>query len=312
MRSTGSLVVIGNFDGFHRGHQALLSAAVREANAAAIQPRVLTFSPHPAKVLGRTPPPLLTRPERKRELIRRAFPEVELVEHRFDLAFAALTPDDFAAWLSREQAAVRVLVGQNFRFGKGRAGGFDDLVRLGEQHGFRPEYEPLVGDDGGAWSSTRIRSAVAAGDLAEAERMLGRPHLVTGVVATGKKLGRTIGMPTANLDAVEEMLPPFGVYATLVDVMEGERARALGLGAMSIGVNPTTDTTTNVKSEVNVLDFDGDLYGRSLRVSLVARIRAEEKFASLDALVAQMRADVAACRAALSGRAVNPATRSFG
>jgi riboflavin kinase/FMN adenylyltransferase len=306
------LVVIGNFDGFHRGHQALLAAAAREAMAEGLGPRVLTFTPHPAKVLGRTPPPVLTRPERKRELVRRAFPTVEVVEQTFDLGFAALSPDQFAEWLAREQGAARVLVGQNFRFGKGRAGGFDDLVRLGAVHGFRAAFEPLVGDDGGAWSSTRIRNAIATGDLPAAERMLGRPHLLIGEVGRGKQLGRTIGMPTANLEAVEEMLPPFGVYATLVDIVEAGRPRALGLGAMSIGVNPTTDTTTHVKAEVNVLDFDGDLYGRTLRVSLVARIRGEERFDSLDALVAQMRVDVASCRDALAGRKPDPSTGSFG
>jgi riboflavin kinase/FMN adenylyltransferase len=306
------LVVIGNFDGVHRGHQALLAAAAREAQAEGLAARVLTFTPHPAKVLGRSPPPVLTRRERKRELIERSFPAIQVVEHPFDLTFAALSPEAFAAWLATEQRAARVLVGQNFRFGKGRAGGFDDLVRLGASHGFRAAFEPLVGDGGGAWSSTRIRAAISAGDLAEAERMLGRPHLLIGQVERGKQLGRTIGVPTANLASVEEMLPPFGVYATLVDVADGGPPRALGLGAMSIGVNPTTDRTTDVKAEVHVLDFDGDLYGKTLRVSLVARIRGEEKFDSLDALVAQMRRDVTACRDALRGRTVDPATGSFG
>lgn len=311
MISAAQLLVIGNFDGVHRGHQALLTTAAQASQAEGLAARVLTFTPHPAKVLGRTPPPVLTRPERKRELITRAFPSIEVVEHPFDLAFAGMSPDDFAAWLAREQRAKKVLVGQNFRFGKGRAGGFDDLVRLGAAHGFRASFETLVGDAGGAWSSTRIRTAISAGDLPEAERMLGRPHLLIGRVERGKQLGRTIGVPTANLGEIEEMLPPFGVYATLVDVVEGDRPRALGLGAMSIGVNPTTDTTTHVKAEVHVLDVDADLYGKTLRVSLVARVRGEERFDSLDELVAQMRRDVSACRDALRERAVDPATGSF-
>ncbi len=306
------MIVIGNFDGVHRGHQALLAAATREAEAHGLAARVLTFRPHPAIVLGRTPPPVLTRPERKRELVERQFPAIDLFEQRFDRDFAALSPEAFARWLADEQRAARVLVGQNFRFGKGRAGSFDDLVSLGAEHGFRASCEPLIGDGGGNWSSTRIRASIASGDMAEAERMLGRPHLIAGDVVAGKRLGRTIGFPTANLAGVVEMLPPFGVYAVLVDVVTDAGARALGLGAMSVGVNPTTDATKEVKVEVFVLDYEGDLYGRSLRASIVARLRGEEKFDSIDALVAQMHQDVAAARTALAGRVASPATGSFG
>jgi riboflavin kinase / FMN adenylyltransferase len=306
------LVVIGNFDGVHRGHQALLDAATKDAASHDLTPRLLTFRPHPAEVLGRTPPPVLTRPERKRELIERLFPAIEVVEQKFDAAFASLTPDAFAAWLASEHHAKRVLVGQNFRFGKGRAGGFEDLVRLGEAHGFVASSHEVVGDEAGGWSSTRIRSAIGAGDLEGAERMLGRPHMLIGGVAPGKRLGRTIGFPTANLHGVVEMLPPFGVYATLVDRETPSGARAVGLGAMSIGTNPTTDTTDGVKVEVFVLDFQGDLYAERLRISVVSRLRGEARFDTLDALVAQMGRDVDEARRRLDARAVLPELGSYG
>ncbi len=305
------LVVIGNFDGVHRGHQALLDAATKDSASHDLTPRLLTFRPHPAEVLGRTPPPVLTRPARKRELIERLFPAIEVVEHRFDAAFASLSPDAFAAWLASEHRAKRVLVGQNFRFGKGRAGGFEDLVRLGEANGFSAASHELVGDEAGGWSSTRIRGAIAAGDLEGAEQMLGRPHMLIGNVGGGKRLGRTIGFPTANLAGVVEMLPPFGVYATLVDRETPDGPRAVGLGAMSIGVNPTTDTTDRVKVEVFVLDFDGDLYDETLRVSVVSRLRGEAKFGTLDALVAQMGRDVDEARRRLATRSVLPELGSY-
>ncbi len=297
-----ALVVIGNFDGVHRGHQALLAGAVREAEEAGMPTRLLTFWPHPAEVLGRARPPLLTAPARKRELVGRAFPSVEYVQHTFDKAFAETSPEDFAAWLRAELDAQRVVVGQNFRFGKNRAGGFDDLVRLGATLGFVPRSAPLVGDEAGPWSSTRVRAAVASGDVAGAERMLGRPHTLIGEVAPGKRLGRTLGFPTANLSGWVEMLPPMGVYAVVVDRTTSEGPLAVGLGAMSVGTNPTTDATSDVKVEVHVLDFDGDLYGQELRVGLVERLRGEALFEDLDALVRQMKEDVAGARRALAGR----------
>jgi riboflavin kinase/FMN adenylyltransferase len=311
LSSAARLVAIGNFDGVHRGHQALLGAAAREAALEGLAPSVLTFRPHPAEALGRTPPPVLTRPSRKRELVGRLFPSVEVLEQRFDTTFAAQSPEAFASWLATELRAARVVVGKNFRFGKGRAGGFDDLVQLGERFGFRASSHEVVGDGGGGFSSTRIRAALAAGDLADAERMLGRPHMLVGEVGRGKQLGRTIGFPTANLDGVLEMLPPLGIYATLIDREGSDGTRALGLGATSIGKNPTTDEGDAVKVEVHALDFDGDLYGSTLRVSLIARLRGEEKFESLDALVEQMRRDVADARAALAGRRIDPVTGSY-
>lgn len=308
----GSLVVIGNFDGVHRGHQALLAMAEREARALEVEPLLLTFVPHPAIVLGRTPPAVLTTAPRKRELVSHHAPGVRVVEQRFDLAFAAQSPEGFVERLVHEHAPRRVLVGDNFRFGKGRAGDLETLKALGATRGFEARSHELVGDAGGPWSSTRARAALAAGELAEVARVLGRPHMLEGEVVHGKKLGRTIGFPTANLAAVEEALPPFGIYAALVDSIDAGVPRALAKAAVSIGRNPTTDDDETVKVEAYLLDFDAELYGQRLRIHLVERLRGEERFDGLDALVEQMGRDVGATRARLEGLSADASTGAFG
>lgn len=308
----GSLVVIGNFDGVHRGHQALLAMAEREARALGVEPLLLTFVPHPAIVLGRTPPAVLTTAARKRELVARHAPSVRVVEQRFDLDFAAQSPEEFVERLVREHAPRRVLVGDNFRFGKGRAGDLAALKALGATRGFEASSHDLVGDGRGPWSSTRARRALAEGALDEVARILGRPHMLEGEVVHGKKLGRTIGFPTANLAGIAEALPPLGVYAALVDRLEGGAARALAKAAISVGKNPTTDSDDAVKVEAYLLDADAELYGEHLRVHLVQRLRGEERFESVDALVVQMKRDVDATRARLEGVTVDSSRGAYG
>ncbi len=293
----GALVVIGNFDGVHRGHRALLEHAERTAAEKRLEPKLLTFFPHPASVLGRAAPPLLTAQARKRELVREVAPSIAFVEQRFDLAFAAQSPEAFADRLAHDHGAREVVVGKNFRFGKGRAGGFDDLVKLGERFGFVASAEPIHGDERGGGSSTRVRDAIARADLADAEATLGRPHMIAGVVIHGKKLGRTIGFPTCNLDEVAEMLPPIGIYAAIADEVTADGgAHRIGAAALSIGRNPTTDATSDVKVEAHLLDVHRDLYGATLRLHVVERLRGEEKFPSLEALKEQIALDVAATR----------------
>jgi riboflavin kinase/FMN adenylyltransferase len=308
----GSLVVIGNFDGVHRGHQALLASAEREASALGVEPVLLTFVPHPASVLGRPTPAVLTTARRKRELVRRHAPAVRVVEQAFDLGFAAQSPAEFADHLTRELAPRAVVVGDNFRFGKGRAGDLSTLAALGEARGFVAHSHALVGDAEGPWSSSRARRALAAGDLAEVTRVLGRFHMLEGEVVHGKKLGRTIGFPTANLDGVEEALPPFGVYAAVVDLLGDAGPTALAAAAVSIGRNPTTDTDGGVKVEAYLLDFTGDLYGAHVRVHLVERLRGEERFDGLDALVQQMGRDVEASRTRLASVTVDRSSGAYG
>lgn len=294
-----SLVVIGNFDGVHRGHQLVLRTTTACAEARGLSPVLMTFSPHPAIVLGREPPPLLTRPARKRELVAREAPQVRYAEVRFDLDYAGQTPAAFVDRIALEMSARAVLVGENFRFGKGRAGDVAMLRTLGEPYGLDVIPIQLGRDADGPFSSTRVRAAIREGDLSLATRLLGRPHMVSGIVVGGKKLGRTLGFPTCNLDGVAEVVPPHGVYAALVDRVESARPTALARAVVSIGQNPTTDATTHTKVEAHLFDVDQDLYGAELRVHLVARLRGEEKFPSLDALVQQMVLDARAARALL-------------
>ncbi|AUX25576.1 riboflavin kinase [Sorangium cellulosum] len=306
----GSLVIIGNFDGVHRGHQALLADAALDAGRRGLEPVALTFSPHPAITLGRAPPATLTALPRKIELIQRAQPSVRVDVMTFDRAFAAQTPEEFVRRALLDRLAARVvLVGANFRFGRGRAGDFATLGRLGEALGFETRSHPLVGDAEGPWSSTRVREAIARGDLDSAERMLSRPHMLSGVVAQGAKRGRTIGFPTCNLDAIEEALPPFGVYATLVDRVDSSgRAIALARGVANLGVRPTVEPSRQARPnlEVHLFDVDEDLYGAALRVHLIARLREERRFSGLPELKAQIARDAEAARARLAPLTPDP------
>ncbi|MDQ2645029.1 MAG: bifunctional riboflavin kinase/FAD synthetase [Myxococcota bacterium] len=299
-----AIVVIGNFDGVHRGHQAVVGAALDSARATGATALALTFHPHPQEVLGNTPRPVLTSLARKRILLERA--GIGVVVEPFTLELAALSPEQFVERiLVRKLDAESVLVGENFRFGKGRVGDLDELVRLGKRFGFSARAQALAGDEAGLFSSTRVRQALSAGDLAEAERCLGRPHSVAGTVQRGDGRGRTIGVPTANLSDIAEVLPPNGVYACLVDRQLGDDAAvALGLGVANIGVRPTAAAGFSV--EVHLLDFDQDLYGARLRVHWGERLRSELKFPDLEALRAQIERDKDASRVALSGRKPEP------
>jgi riboflavin kinase/FMN adenylyltransferase len=302
-----SLCAIGNFDGVHRGHVEVLRRAEREAEQRGAKPLALTFDPPPAVVLGRTKPVLLTTLERKVELIAEAVPAIRVVVQKFDRDLAEHTAEQFATRiLVGELSAVCVVVGQNFRFGRAREGDLETLQRLGAKLGFAAHATDLVGDAKGPWSSTRVRRAVAAGDLADVQAVLGRPHALTGTVVRGDQRGRTIGFPTANLDGVEELMPPHGVYAVLVERLDRPGARALAPGVANIGVRPTVGAGLSV--EAHLLDFhpskdaDRDLYGARLRVYLVAKLRDERKFEGLDALKAQIAADAGAAKALLAAR----------
>jgi riboflavin kinase / FMN adenylyltransferase len=291
-----AVLAIGNFDGVHRGHQAVVAHAAAEALARGIGASALTFDPHPADVLGRGAPPKLTTLPRRVELLARAGADLVVVR-RFDREFSTWAPERFARDLiARLLHAQLVLVGEDFRFGSNRAGDRAMLEALGKELGFDVRVCPFATDAGGPFSSTRARAAILAGDLAEAERILGRRHAISGVVAHGAKLGRTLGFPTANLGGVPEMLPADGIYAVLVDevipVESGLEARALAAGALSIGVRPTIAGADGRTIEVFLLDFDRDLYGATLRLHFVARLREERRYPSLDELKAQIARDV--------------------
>ncbi len=289
------LVVIGNFDGVHRGHQAILASASKEAERRGLFPLVLTLEPHPAEVLGRKTRAVLTRTERKVSLLEATVPGLSVYVKRFDLNLSRLTPEEFAQTILRDELGARVvLVGENFRFGKGRAGDLSVLQELGEKLGFEARAEPLCGDQGGAFSSTRIRSLLAEGDVRNACLLLGRPHLLSGRVERGDQRGRTLGFPTANLVEVQQSVPKEGVYAVHVFDLSGTRPRHLALGVANLGARPTVERPFSL--EVHLLDFEGDLYGKTIGVTLIDYLRPVEKFADVESLVRQIEKDVERAR----------------
>lgn len=286
-----SAIVIGNLDGVHRGHQAVLAQARAIADARGLSTVVLTFDPHPNQVLRGWTPPRLTTLQRRIELLRRHGADHVIVEP-FTRELASVTPERFAKeLLASRLGAKAVVVGENFRFGAQRAGDLDTLRALGAELGFEVAAAEVARDERGPLSSTRVRAAISNGDLEEAEALLGRRHSLSGVVEHGDRRGRTLGFPTANVGGVVEVLPPYGVYAVFADDRPA---------VMNLGVRPTVDGKS-LRVEVFILDFDGDLYGKPMRVHLAGRIRGEEKFAGLGELKAQIASDVDAARAILSG-----------
>lgn len=268
----------------------MLRQARALADARGLCTVVLTFDPHPSQVLRGFTPPRLATLERRVELLRRHGADDVVVEP-FTLDFAALTPSRFAKELLVDRLGARaVVVGENFRFGAKRAGDLEALRGFGRELGFEVAAAEVAGDERGPFSSTRVRDAIAGGDLDEATRLLGRRHSISGVVEGGDRRGRTIGFPTANLGGVPEVLPPRGVYAVFADDRPG---------VMNLGVRPTVDGA-NLRVEVHLFDFDGDLYGQSMRVHLVSRIRDEKKFSGLDELRAQIALDAEAARRSLA------------
>lgn len=302
--SPRALVAIGNFDGVHRGHCAVLRDAARQAREASLTALVLTFDPHPALVLGRQEHPVLTALPRKCELIARVDPALRVHVEPFTKELAASTPEHFVQRLLVDKlGAAQVIVGKNFRFGHRRSGDFEELAALGDRFGFVASAQPLlcVGEE--VVSSSAIRRAVAAGDLVQAEQLLGRPHALTGTVSTGQGRGRDLNAPTANLASVPEVFPAFGVYACLVDEIvagpAGPQAQRLARGVINIGVRPTFGPS-EPNAEVHLLDYQGDLYGRQLRVHLIERLRGERAFPSVQDLVRQIASDVEQARARLA------------
>jgi riboflavin kinase/FMN adenylyltransferase len=288
-----AVVAIGSFDGVHRGHRALLAKVVREASERGLAPAVLTFEPLPRELLfpDRAPPRLSSLSAKLH-----AFAEAGIAFAyvcRFDRAFAALPPEAFAARLRHLHGARRVLVGRDFRFGARRAGDVAFLSAEGARLGFEVETLPTVADGEDRVSSTRVREALAAGDLALAERLLGRPYAICGRVVHGAKLGRSLGFPTANI-----ALPPGRPVMTGVFAVRCGGAATRGLeGVASLGYKPVVASDGPATLEAFLFDFTGDLYGRRLSIEFLKKLRDEAKYASLDELVAQIRLDCDAARA---------------
>ncbi len=290
-------LAIGVFDGVHLGHRSVLLRALADARAAGGSAVAVTFDPHPAKILRPSAAPrLLTATAHKLRLIRGLGIESVLVIP-FTADFAATPPEDFVLKLHAACHPLReICVGHEWSFGRGRAGNLEMLRRMGDRLGFDEVGVPAVRVDGEIVSSTAIRAAVEAGDLARASLLLGRHYSILGAVVRGDQIGRSLGFRTANLSAHNEQFPPNGVYA--VTALWRDR---LLKGVVNLGVRPTISSATGERLlELHLLDFDQDIYGEDIEVTFLHRLRPEQKFASLEALKAQIARDVAEARRVLS------------
>ena len=292
----GATVAIGNFDGVHLGHQAVLRQAAQAAEAPL---GVVTFEPHPREYLMPEAGPFRLMNAEARANRLEKLGVVHLYELAFNAALAALSPEAFARDILAERLGLaHVTVGRDFCFGHGRAGSAADLVGFGARFGFGVTIAELVETGGIEVSSTQIRAALAEGRPRDAAMMLGHQHRIEGVVEQGDQRGRDLGYPTANMSITGLHPPKFGVYAVKVDVLTGDNAGRYD-GVASLGVRPMFGE--NIPNfETHVFDFRGDLYGAQLSVALVEYLRPEEKFDGLEALITQMDADSAQARAILA------------
>jgi riboflavin kinase/FMN adenylyltransferase len=293
----GAIVALGNFDGFHLGHQAVVGEAIGWARAEGRPSIVATFDPHPVRFFKPDAAPFrLTTLEQRQELFLAAGATAMLVFH-FDGDLAGTSAEDFVRVLLHERiGAAGVVTGEDFTFGKARGGNRTVLESLGAECGIASRAVPPVMDEGEPVSSSRIRAALEAGDCDTATRLLTRPFAVRGVVQHGDKLGRTIGYPTANLGLENYLRPRYGIYAVTGRILASGRELH---GAASVGIRPMFDPPKELL-EPYFFDFDGDLYGQEIEVGFHRFLRPEAKFDSLEELQAQMAKDCDEARAVLS------------
>jgi riboflavin kinase/FMN adenylyltransferase len=291
-----SIVALGNFDGFHLGHQAVVGRAIQRGFHERRPVIVATLDPHPVRFFKPDLPPFrLTTLDQREALFAHAGADAMLV-FEFNEALRSTSAEDFVTeLLAKRIGAAGVVTGDDFTFGKDRGGNAELLRTLGQQHGIVAETVAPVLLDGERISSGRIREALAAGDTATATHLLSRDFAIEGVVQRGDARGRELGYPTANLTLGEYQRPKYGIYAVRVTLDDGSEHP----GVASLGVRPTFDPPEELL-EAHLLDFDGDLYGRKIEVALHAFIRAEQKFDAVDALVSAMRNDEAQARKLLA------------
>ncbi|MDJ0841700.1 MAG: bifunctional riboflavin kinase/FAD synthetase [Acidobacteriota bacterium] len=286
----GVCLMIGNYDGVHLGHRAIIARARELAREHGLQTAVLSFTPHPLKFLApERAPKLLQTPPQKQALLASLGVDYYILEP-FNRELASLSPEDFTADLKARVNFRYLLVGFNFRFGRNRSGDTETLAQLGKIHGFETTVHPAFQHNDAVVSSSRIRQLVAQGRMEEAAALLGRPYFVEGTVGDGDKLGRAMEAPTANVIVHNELQPRFGVYAGWTRLDETWHR-----SITNIGIAPTTGRG-EVRFETHLLDFDGDLYGHYLFVCLGRYLRPEKTFASLDHLKQQIGMDIAARR----------------
>ncbi len=286
-------LAIGVFDGVHRGHQAVISTSARHAHSTDGTPVVVTFDPHPEKVLRpEAAPHLLTATQHKIALIR-AFGVGHLLMIQFNRDFASTPPENFVEQLVLNSNPLReICVGHEWSFGKNRAGSLDLLKKLGARFDFDVVGIPPVSMNGTVVSSTAIRRAVEKGEFARAAEMLGRDYTILGTVVRGDNLGKKIGYPTANLSAHSEQFPPNGVYFA-----EAWINGVLYHGVVNLGFRPTVSRNKSERVlEIYLLDFNRDIYGEDVEIRFIRYLRGEKKFDSVDALVRQIEADVRQAR----------------
>ena len=295
-RFRGGVVALGNFDGFHLGHQAVVGRAVAHARAEGRPALVATFDPHPVRFFKPDAPPFrLTTLEQRLRLFGAAGADAMIV-FQFDAALAGLSAEAFVAErLVGLIGAAGVVTGEDFTFGKARGGNAAVLAELAARHGIFAEAVAPVSLDGEPVSSSRIREALQAGDCAAATRLLTRPFAIEGEVQHGDKLGRTIGYPTANIALDRYLRPRYGIYAVCGRLPDGR----LVDGAANLGIRPSFDPPRELL-EPHFFDFAGDLYGQTIEVELHAWLRPEMKFDGLEALTRQIEADCAEARRVLS------------
>jgi len=290
----GCVLTIGNFDGVHRGHQTLLAKLTAKAQATGLPSAVLTFEPHPREYFAHENRPI--RLTSLREKIQRIADQGvdRLYIGRFNTRFAALTAEQFIEdILIRGLCARQLMIGDDFRFGKGRRGDFAMLQAAGSEAGFTVEAMHTLVHEGERVSSSAVREALADGDMPHAARLLGRPYSISGRVMHGDKIGRTIGFPTANIQLKHRSPPLMGIYTVSVEGL----AERPWPGVASVGVRPTINDVGRPTLEVHLFDWNTECYGAHLKVNFLAKQRDEERYDTLEALTAQIARDADQARA---------------
>lgn len=286
----GTVVAMGNFDGVHLGHQSVIALARAIAATSDAPLGVITFEPHPRQLFAPDAPPFRLMNEETRAHRINKLGIDTLFELPFNIDLSQLSAEEFARDVLANGLKVQhVIIGADFRFGKGRQGDAEMLSDLGEQLGFGVTIAPLVSDEKGDYSSSAIREALSNGHPEDAARILGHWHRIDGIVEKGDQRGRELGFPTANISLDELHLPKFGVYAVFFDVLDGPY-KGVYRGAASLGIRPTFGVN-KPNLETFLFDFSGDLYDASVSVALVAYQRPEEKFENLEDLIKQMNID---------------------
>jgi riboflavin kinase/FMN adenylyltransferase len=289
-----AVLTIGNFDGVHRGHQALLKLLTDKARALGVRAVVLTFEPHPREYFSPADAPARLASLREKLLLLAVCGVDRVHVCRFDARFAAQPASSFIDdTLMRGLGVRHLFIGDDFRFGARRQGDFAMLRAAGERHGFGVETMPTLEVEGERVSSSAVRAALSAGELDHAARLLGRPYSIAGRVTHGDKLGRQLGFPTANIQMKHRQPALTGVYAVRVEGL----ADAAVAGVANVGVRPTATDAGRARLEVHLLDWQQDCYGAHIRVHFLHKLRNEQKFPSLDALKAQIGRDTETARA---------------